>query len=160
MESLHVQIAEKFKDQVIKTHANHGDETVVLVREALLEVTRFIKEDPAWNMDILMDLTAVDGLEMNWTPRYQVVYHFYSSEHNHRLRIKVPVDKKDAVVPTLTDFWAAANWFEREAWDMFGIHFEGHPDLRRLLMYPEFEGHPLRKYYPFNKRQPLIGPKN
>ncbi|HEX9780570.1 MAG TPA: NADH-quinone oxidoreductase subunit C [bacterium] len=92
--------------------------------------------------------------------RFDVVYHLYSSPHNHRLRLRVPVTESDPSVPTLCGLWDVANWFEREAWDMFGVTFSGHPDLRRLLMYDEFQGHPLRKDYPIRKRQPLIGPVN
>ena len=88
-----------------------------------------------------------------------MVYHLYSLPHNHRLRLKVSVEEDDARVPSAVPLWPIANWFEREVWDMFGIRFDGHPDLRRLLMYEDFQGHPLRKDYPVNKRQPLIGPK-
>jgi NADH-quinone oxidoreductase subunit C len=88
------------------------------------------------------------------------VYHFYSLTHKHRLRLVVPLDDADGAVDSLTPLWAGANWLEREVWDMFGIRFNGHPDLKRILMYEEFEGHPLRKDYPVNKRQPLIGPVN
>jgi NADH-quinone oxidoreductase subunit C len=92
--------------------------------------------------------------------RFDVVYHFYSSVRNVRLRVRVPVSVADPSVDSLTGLWAGANWFEREAWDLFGVHFTGHPDLKRILMYEEFEGHPLRKDYPVNRRQPLIGPVN
>jgi NADH-quinone oxidoreductase subunit C len=92
--------------------------------------------------------------------RFAVVYHFFSVTHKHRLRLVVPLDETDAEVDSLTSLWAGANWLEREVWDMFGIRFQGHPDLKRILMYEEFEGHPLRKDYPVNKRQPLIGPLN
>ena len=92
--------------------------------------------------------------------RFEVVYHFYSLAENHRLRLKVPVSAEDPVVPSLTGLWKSADWFEREVWDMFGIRFTGHPNLTRILMYEPFEGHPLRKDYPVNKRQPLIGPVN
>ena len=88
------------------------------------------------------------------------MYHFYSLKNNQRLRVKVPVDEKDPQVDSLTGFWASANWYEREVWDMFGIKFKGHPDLKRILMYEEFKGHALRKDYAFDKRQPLIGPQN
>lgn len=90
--------------------------------------------------------------------RFDAVYHFYSSVHNHRLRVRVPLTAADPVVDSLTGLWEAANWFEREVWDMFGIRFTGHPNLKRILMYDEFIGHPLRKDYPVRKRQPLIGP--
>jgi NADH-quinone oxidoreductase subunit C len=92
--------------------------------------------------------------------RFAVVYHFYSMALKHRLRLVVPLEEADARVESLTVLWPGANWLEREVWDMFGIAFQGHPDLKRILMYEGFEGHPLRKDYPVNKRQPLIGPVN
>ena len=92
--------------------------------------------------------------------RFDVVYHFFSSRHAHRLRLTVPLTLADPAVDSLTGLWESANWFEREVWDMFGIRFTGHPNLRRILMYEEFQGHPLRKDYPVRKRQPLIGPMN
>jgi NADH-quinone oxidoreductase subunit C len=98
------------------------------------------------------------------TARFTLVYHFFSTSHKHRLRLVVPVREaaadEIAEVESLTSLWPAANWLEREVWDMFGIGFRGHPDLKRILMYEEFEGHPLRKDYPVKKRQPLIGPLN
>jgi NADH-quinone oxidoreductase subunit C len=92
--------------------------------------------------------------------RFAVVYHFYSTVHRHRLRLVVPLQSADPEVDSLTTLWPGANWLEREAWDMFGVVFTGHPDLRRILMYQEFEGYPLRKDYTVNERQPLIGPVN
>jgi NADH-quinone oxidoreductase subunit C len=88
------------------------------------------------------------------------VYHFYSTAHKHRLRVVVPLDETDAAVDSLSGLWRGANWLEREVWDMFGIVFHGHPDLKRILMYEGFVGHPLRKDYPVKQRQPLIGPIN
>ncbi len=160
MAGLHEKLKAKFGDKVTEIHAQHGDETAIVTREALLEIARFVKENSEFDMNVLMDLTAVDGLWMKWVPRYEMVYHFYSLAKNHRLRIKVKVDEKDLIVPSLVKLWPIADWFEREVWDMFGIKFEGHPNLKRLLMYEEFVGHPLRKDYPINKRQPLIGPRN
>jgi NADH-quinone oxidoreductase subunit C len=92
--------------------------------------------------------------------RFVVVYHLFSTTHKHRLRLVVPVEDTRCEVDSLASLWPAANWLEREVWDMFGIRFRGHPDLKRILMYEEFEGHPLRKDYPVKKRQPLVGPVN
>ncbi|MBI2167351.1 MAG: NADH-quinone oxidoreductase subunit C [Candidatus Omnitrophica bacterium] len=155
------RLKEKLGESLLASHEFRGDETVVVGREALLEVTRFLKTDSGLDFNILMDLTAVDYLTWGEArPRFEVVYHLYSLSKNHRVRIKVPVEEKDPVVPSLTTIWPAADWYEREVWDMFGIRFPGHPNLKRILMYEEFAGHPLRKDYPVTKRQPLIGPKN
>ncbi len=184
-------VKERFPEAVSAWHSYRGDETVVLRREFLLEVARFLKEDPAFEMNFLMDLTAVDYSTFGKSPapaffassgvavspsseipdedpwpgppgkaRFVVAYHFFSLQHKHRLRLVVPLDETDAELDSLTSLWAGANWLEREVWDMFGIRFHGHPNLSRILMYEEFEGHPLRKDYPVNKRQPLIGPVN
>jgi NADH-quinone oxidoreductase subunit C len=147
---------------VVETHEHRGDATAVVDRAAIHDALRTCRDDGPLGFDVLMDLTAVDyqkypGREDG--PRFEVVYHLYSLAHNHRVRLKTRVDEDDAVVPTAVDLWPIANWLEREVWDMFGIRFEGHPDLRRLLMYEEFVGHPLRKDYPITRRQPLIGPR-
>ena len=160
MTNLHTKLKEHFSEAVTDLHAHAGDETVYVKRESLLEVARFLKTDPQFDMNVLMDLTAVDGLWQDWSPRFEVVYHFFSLKYNHRLRVKVRLSEGDASVASLTGLWPVADWFEREAWDMFGIKFEGHPNLKRILMYDAFVGHPLRKDYPISKRQPLIGPKN
>ena len=160
MVDLHLKLKEKFPEAITETHNHRGDETAVVEREAIVEVLLFVKNDSAFDLNMLMDLTAVDGLEMKWAPRFEVVYHLYSIAKNHRLRLKVKVDEKNAAMPSVVDLWPVADWFEREVWDMFGIRFEGHPNLKRILMYEGFSGHPLRKDYPYNKRQPLIGPRN
>ena len=107
----------------------------------------------------MMDETWQRGVS-NDEYRFEVVYHFYSTVKNHRLRIKVPLSASDLSVDSITNIWAAANWFEREVWDMFGIKFNSHPNLRRILMWEAFKGHALRKDYPVNRRQPIIGPLN
>ncbi|MGY8849041.1 MAG: NADH-quinone oxidoreductase subunit C, partial [Burkholderiales bacterium] len=91
---------------------------------------------------------------------FEIVYHFYSLKHNSRLRIKAPVSENDCTIDSVSSLWKTANWYEREVWDLYGIKFNEHPDMRRILLYEEFKGHPLRKDYPINKRQPLIGPLN
>jgi len=157
-------IQEQFAAETIETHAFRGDETVVIRPASLRTIAKYLKVTPELDFNFLMDLSAVDylffaGGRIQKEFRFEVVYHFFSLKHNHRIRLKVPVDEKMPEVDTLVDFWASANWYEREVWDMYGIKFKGHPDLRRILMYEEFVGHPLRKDYPVNKRQPLIGPK-
>jgi NADH-quinone oxidoreductase subunit C len=157
------RLRERFGAAVLASHAEHGDHTLLVDRAALSEVLRFCRDDAALRFDMLMDLTAVDYLTYPGredAPRFEVVYHLYSVPHNHRVRVKVGVEEDDPVVPTAFPLWPIADWFEREVWDMFGLRFEGHPDLRRLLLYEQFEGHPLRKDYPVSRRQPLIGPRN
>jgi NADH-quinone oxidoreductase subunit C len=152
----------RFGATLLETHAHRDDHTAVVERTAVVDVLQFSRDDAGLAFDMLSDLTAVDYLKFPGRedgPRFEVVYHLYSIAHNHRLRIKVRVDEDDPVVPTAVGVWPIANWLEREVWDMFGIRFDGHPDPRRLLMYEEFVGHPLRKDYPINRRQPLIGPK-
>ncbi len=191
--SLSELLKAKLPGAVPAAHAWRGDETATLRPESLLQAARLLKEDPEFQMNFLMDLSAVDYLafgktlqgqgahantgiairqpmnvpteEPSWpgppaAARFEVVYHFFSLPLKRRIRLKVPVEESKPEVDSLVPLWAAANWFEREVWDMFGIRFRGHPDLKRILMYPEFEGHPLRKDYPVNKRQPLIGPVN
>jgi NADH-quinone oxidoreductase subunit C len=146
-----------FPDAVLETHAQHGDETVVVDAARWKDVASFLKTSPLADMSMLTDLTAVDFPDR--TPRFEVVAHFYSLSKGHRLRLKARVGNPDGTnvkIATLADLWASANWMERETWDMLGVVFEGHPDLRRILLYPEFEGHPLRKDYPAQKIQPLI----
>jgi NADH-quinone oxidoreductase subunit C len=152
----------RFGASLVETHAHRGDHTAVVERAAIVDVLRFCRDDAELGFDMLSDLTAVDFLKFPGRedgPRFEVVYHLYSVAHNHRVRLKVRVDEDHAVVPTAVSVWPIANWLEREVWDMFGIRFEDHPDPRRLLMYEEFVGHALRKDYPINRRQPLIGPK-
>jgi NADH-quinone oxidoreductase subunit C len=140
------------------THARLGDATAVVEASRLVEAMRFLRDDPALAFDMLSDLCAVDYLP--GVPRFEVVYHLYSVARNHRLRVKVEVGADAPSVPSVVPVWASANWMEREVWDLYGIRFDGHPDLRRILLYDEFEGHPLRKDYPKERRQPLVGPRN
>ena len=148
---------------VLSEHEQHGDATVVVAKGHLLEVLGFLREEAGLEFDMLSDLAAVDHAQRRdgeRTPRFEVVYHLYSIAHNHRLRVKVGVDLDDCEVESAVGIWPAANWMEREVFDLYGIRFSNHPDLRRILLYEEFEGHPLRKDYPKTRRQPLIGPLN
>lgn len=150
-----VRLQQQFASALLAQHAAHGDDTLVVKREAWRDVMRFLRDDPDLRYDVLMDLTAVDYLSMGRTPRYEVVAHLYSLPHNQRVRLKAPVPDDDPRIASLMPVWEGANWFEREVYDMFGITFDGHPDLRRILLYEGFEGHPLRKDYPQDKEQPL-----
>ena len=161
-EELLRRLRDRFGAAIVETHEFRGDTTAVVDRTALVDALRFCRDEPALGFDMLTDLTAADYLKFPGRedgPRFEVVYQLYSLAHNHRLRLKVRVDEDDAVVPTAVPLWPIANWLEREVWDMFGVRFAGHPDPRRLLMYEQFVGHALRKDYPINRRQPLIGPQ-
>lgn len=148
-------VLKKFPEAVVSHHAWRGDETVVLKREHLLEVCTFLRDEPSLDFKMPIDVCGVDYAEHR-EKRFEVVYHLYSVTQKHRIRLKVELMEDDPVVPSLMPIWRGVDWFEREAWDMYGIRFEGHPNLQRILLYEEFEGHPLRKDYPQRGYQPLM----
>jgi NADH-quinone oxidoreductase subunit C len=152
------RLLEAMPDAVEATHADLGDATATVAADRITEVLRFLRDDADCEFEMLTDLCAVDYLGQ--TPRFEVVYHLHSVTRNHRVRVKARVAEDPCEIDTACDVWPSANWLEREVWDLYGIRFRGHPDLRRLLLYEEFEGHPLRKDYPKEKRQPLVGPRN
>lgn len=148
----------QFGAAIVETHSQFGDDTAVVAPERWLAVAKFLRDDPRCAMNMFVDLTAVDWLGVR-EPRFEVVLHLRSLERNHRIRLKARVGDEDgegAEIDSVVSLWKGANWFERETFDMFGVRFRGHPDLRRILMYPEFEGYPLRKDYGANQIQPLI----
>ena len=154
-------VQKQFPGAVLEAHAQHGDDTVVLHPGSWHDVAAFLRASPAADMSMLMDLTAVDFPDR--LPRFEVVAHFYSLSRGHRLRMKARVGDAqggDARIGSLTDLWGSASWLERECWDMLGVVFDGHPDLRRILLYPEFQGHPLRKDYAADHIQPLVEYRN
>jgi len=140
--------------EIIASGSEHGDEWARVRRDAWVAVATFLRDDPATKMEMFIDLTGVD--RFGTEPRFDVVVHLYSVSKKHRVRLYCGAPEEDPIVDSLVGVWAGANWFEREAYDLYGVRFKGHPDLRRILMYPEFVGHPLRKDYPKEKRQPLI----
>ena len=151
------RLKEKLGDAVLETHSRFGDDTAVVRADAWKAACEFLRSDGRLDFDLLVDLTAVDYPDR--TPRIEVVAHLASISKRHRLRLKARVgdeEGKGAEIDSVTSIWPGANWLEREAFDMFGVTFRGHPDLRRILMYPEFVGHPLLKDYPANKTQPLV----
>ncbi len=147
---------EKFKGDILSSHENLGDETFVVDSSQLKQILTYAKESTETRFDLLLDICGVDYLGRN--PRFEVVYHLYSIPLNHRIRIKVLLSEENCKVPTCVDLWKSADWFERETFDMLGILFEGHPNLKRLLLFEGFEGHPLRKDYPINQRQKIPEP--
>ncbi|MFN0088491.1 MAG: NADH-quinone oxidoreductase subunit C [Blastocatellia bacterium] len=121
--------------------------TLVVRREGLVELMAWLRDEQSLRFDYLSDIAGLDLGEFA-SPRFALSYHLYSLTHNHRLRVKVLLEEEDPRVPTMWNLWKSANWLEREVYDMFGVTFDGHPDLRRILMPADYEGHPLRKDFP------------
>ncbi len=159
------RLREQFGAAIVETHSQHGDDTAVVDAARWKEIARFLRDDERCAMDHFIDLTAVDyaGRRAPWSGaepdgsslRFEVVLHVRSLDKLHRVRLKARVGEPPTI-DSLCEVWAGANWFERECFDMFGVAFAGHPDLRRILMYEEFVGYPLRKDYPAQKTQPLV----
>jgi NADH-quinone oxidoreductase subunit C len=161
----------KFGDAILRTESPHGDEVAHVKRDKLLAIATWLRDDAAMAFDSPVFVTCIDRLD--WAPlgrpvdeafpgpnddqpRFEVCYQLRSSKHRYRLRLKIALTENDAKLPSLAPLWAAFEWQERETFDMYGIKFEGHPDLRRIYLYDEFIGYPLRKDYPKEKRQPLV----
>lgn len=137
----------RFAAHIVEITEAIGEITVVAKREGLLELLTFLRDEPSLRFNYLSDIGGLDLGEFA-TPRFAIAYQLYSLEHNHRLRVKVFLDEEDANVPSVCGIWKTANWLEREIFDMFGVNFENHPDLRRILMPADYEGYPLRKDFP------------
>jgi NADH-quinone oxidoreductase subunit C len=150
-------VRSRFGDLVLDSHAFRGDQTVIVKSGALEPILQFLRDDDAMSFDFLMDLTAVDYVNYPEprAKRLELVYHLYSLRHGHRLRVKAPVDHKGSVA-TVSHLWASADWAERECWEMYGIKFNGHPNLKRLLTHIQFVGHPMLKDYDVKRRQVLL----
>ena len=149
------QLQEKFASAILDVREFRGEVTVTIRKESVVDVCRLLRDSLGYNL--LTDVTAVDypGKES----RFMVVYNLYSIPSKERLRIKAPVTEGDCCIDSLTVLWNSANWLEREVWDLMGIEFTGHPDLRRILMTDDWVGHPLRKDYPLQgpDREPYKG---
>ncbi|MDZ7261930.1 MAG: NADH-quinone oxidoreductase subunit C [candidate division KSB1 bacterium] len=151
------KLKEHFGDSIVSTDDFRGDLSITIKRDKINPICKFLRDTQGLEYTMLMDICGVDYLGRK-TPRFEVVYHLYSPTTKHRLRLKAQVPEQDPTIDTVTDLWKAAGWFEREVYDMFGIKINGHPHLRRILLHDEFQGHPLRKDYPVDKRQPLSKP--
>jgi len=139
------KIKDNFRHDVISTVVFRGEVTHLVEKNALKSVCNFLKDDNDLKMNCLVDVAGVDYSPD--APRFEVVYHLYSISKKHRIRIKIKAGEGEGV-PSVTGIWSGADWPEREAFDMFGIVFEGHPNLKRIYLPEEWEGHPLRKDYP------------
>jgi len=149
------RLAQQFvAGEIIEAGSQHGNEWARVAPAHWRVVAQFLRDDPSTALNMFIDLTCVDRLGR--TPRFDVVLHLYSVDKKHRVRLLAGVPEEDPCIDSLVTLWPGANWFEREAFDLYGVRFAGHPDLRRILMYPEFVGHPLRKDFPKAGRQPLL----
>jgi NADH-quinone oxidoreductase subunit C len=150
-----IKLKEKFASSLLDVKEFRGEVTVTVKKEDIIAVCRFLKTELRYNM--LTDVTAVDYLGQE--PRFMMVYNLYSIPDKDRLRVKAPVEEGDCTVDSLSVLWNSANWLEREVYDLFGIIFNNHPDLRRILMTDDWVGHPLRKDYPLQgpDREPYKG---
>lgn len=148
----------RFKDQVLDIDDFRGDLAITVRPDRITEICRALKEDPTTKFDLLSSVTGLDDLgypEKTLDERFKVVYHLYSIDHGHRARLKVPLPDSRPEVDSVSSVWKTANWWERETYDMFGINFRNHPDLRRILCHEEFVGHALRKDHDPGARTPL-----
>jgi NADH-quinone oxidoreductase subunit C len=152
------RIAERFPQALAERSVDRtGGQWGVVRPDALPAVMQLAKNDPDLAFKVFTSIDAVDRLQLlENTPRFEVVYFAFSVSRNEHLRLKVRVPEERPEVPSITSVYQGANWWERFVWDFYGIRFLGHPNLRRILMYEEFQGHPLRKDYPLRGRQPLI----
>ncbi|MBI2066508.1 MAG: NADH-quinone oxidoreductase subunit C [Deltaproteobacteria bacterium] len=153
------KLKEKFPTEIVSTN-DSGEMPVAVIKKAEgHSILSFMKEEPALRFDFLIDLTAIDRQKLGGTPRFEVVYHLYSVTLKHRLRLKIQLPEEDLRLASAVDLWKSANWMERECAEMFGILFEGHPNPKKLLLFEGFEGYPLRKDYPIDRRQKIPVPE-
>jgi NADH-quinone oxidoreductase subunit C len=151
LEAIEQAVLDRFGGDVLEAVKHRGELTLRIRREAIHDVCLFCRDAPDLRFNYLSDLTAVDylnAMNMRHVPRFEVAYHLLSLDYYHRLRLKAPVPEEDIHIVSVQDVWPAANWQEREVFDMFGILFDNHPDLTRILMPDDWEGHPLRKDFP------------
>lgn len=140
-------IKERFVSEVLDIKDFRDQVSVIVKKGRIKEIMKYLHSTPELYFDFLSDLCGVDYLGIK-EPRFEVVYHLYSIKHRHMIRIKAEVPADECSIDSVTDIWAGADWHERECFDMYGIVFNGHPDLRRILMPDDWKGHPLRKDYP------------
>ncbi len=148
------RLKKKLPEAVVDGKTFRGELTININKDYIQEVAGFLYQDNESAFDYLSDLCGVDLSRLDGSNNFEVVYHLYSLKLNHRVRLKVKIPASNPSINTVTNVWKTADWHEREAYDMFGIIFEGHPNLERILTPDGFEGYPLRKDYPLKGRQP------
>ena len=156
MSSTLIELSEKFPDAVLSTQESYEDQVATVKTESLLEVATWLRDEKAFNMPVFC--TCIDNLDRDPDAefRFEVCYQVRSLTSRETIRLKVSISEAAPKISSLSSVWVGMSWLERETFDMYGIEFEAHPDLRRIYMYDEFVGHPLRKDYPKDKRQPLV----
>jgi NADH-quinone oxidoreductase subunit C len=145
---LNNKLKEHFGEAILSITQSHGELTILVEKSPIVAIMKFLRDDTDFQFNYLSYMTAVDYSAQARTPRYDVVYNLYSVPKTHRVRVKAHVCEEDLTIDSVFPVWSGANFQEREAYDMFGITFKGHPDLRRILMPEDWEGHPLRKDFP------------
>ncbi len=149
-ETVTARVRARFGDDSVRGGNAVGFESIIAERDSLLPLMTFLRDDPELTFDYLVDVTAVDRLKLDEAIRFAVVYQLYSHKHNRRFSVSIPVPEADPRIESVVSVWPGANWLEREVYDMYGIVFDGHPDLRRILMPDDFGSYPLRKDYPLH----------
>jgi NADH-quinone oxidoreductase subunit C len=149
-EQLPAALEAKLPGAVAEVLSSRGELYLKVDPSRLLEVSLHLRDEKRWSFDFLALVSCVDWLGRE--PRFEVVYHLRSLRHNCRIGLKVDVPDETAAVPSVAEIWKTADWFEREVFDLYGIRFTGHPDLRRIMMPDDWEGHPYRKDYPLEGR--------
>jgi NADH-quinone oxidoreductase subunit C len=139
------KLKEKFANSILDVTTFRGEVTVTVSKGEILEICKFLHSDPDLQYRLLTDLCGLDFFPQ--TPRFGVVYLLYSMKSNHRLRVKTRVGETESI-PSVESIWKVANWYEREVYDLFGVTFDNHPDLRRIMLWDGYDGHPLRKDFP------------
>ena len=163
-------IAEKFPESFLGFTGYRGDPCVLLRKDKIVDILKFLRDGADLQFDFLRDLFAMDNLQtesrrkqfsdlgFKEVARFEVIYILYSLRFRHDIRLRVAVSEEDANIQSAFKVFKGANWYEREAWEMYGVNFVGHPNLRRLITHESFEGHPLRKDYPIRRRHNIIKP--
>jgi len=152
------ELTARFGAAILGTSEFRGQQTLRIHRDSNMAVLKWLRDEPKWKFNMLTDVTCVDSLRLppdmllEYPERFAVVYQLTSIENNARLRVKAYVPEDPCEIASVASLWHSANWGEREAYDFFGVIFKGHPDLKRILMPDNYEGHPLRKDYPLKGR--------